>query len=242
MTTETPGEKPARESPANLLADTSRARLRSFGLGPYDLVLAMQEQLRVRRLADEIPDHWLVGEHPLVLTRGVRATEDDLLPEAAPSLATAPVFNIDRGGMTTLHSPGQLILYPIVKLAAGSISAGAFARVFLEGMRVWIHQEFGVETEIIAKRPGLFVDGRKLLSLGVSARAGVTMHGVALNMSNDLTLWRGVIACGEPEITPVSLTQILDRPVHPADSADALAVWLHSYWAYAAVLTELEGV
>lgn len=219
-------------APGDALADKSRARLDWFGLGPYDMILSRQEALRSRRLADEIPDHWLAGEHPLVLTRGVRAATDEPLPAAPSPLAAAPVFKIDRGGMTTLHSPGQLIIYPIAKLAAGSIGAGAFARALLETMRAWTLDEFGVAAQIEPGRPGLFVGGRKLLSVGVSARGGVTMHGVAMNLSNDLTLWNGLVACGDPDVRPTSVAALTGRAAAPIECAPSLARWLKDRWAY----------
>lgn len=231
---------------AALLADRRGARLRDFGLADYVAVLAMQERLREARLREEIPDTWMFGEHPTVVTQGVRAREGDLAGGGAGAtpvilvgpLAGAPVVKIDRGGMTTLHSPGQMILYPIVKLREGSLSAGRMAHALLEGMRRWVRDAHGVESEIPAGRPGLYVGGRKMLSVGISARGGVTMHGVAMNVSNDLRLWEGIVACGEPGTRPVSLSELLGRSVTPAEQRESIRAWLRDEWGYAEVVEE----
>jgi len=212
-----------------VLVDLDVAQWSPFGRGAYSDVLALQERLRERRRTAG-PDVWLVGEHPLVITQGVRARAEDFRPGPAPT--PAPVFRIDRGGMTTLHSPGQLILYPIVKLKAGSLAAGRFARLLLEGLARWLEDEFGITPEAPARRAGLFVDGRKLLSLGLSARSGVTMHGAALNCVNDLSLWDTIVACGEPATRPTSLTALLGRPVPPSELHPSLQAWLARYWGY----------
>lgn len=214
-----------------LLADHDRGRFLDFGTGEYARVLSLQERLRELRRDDSVPDHWLFGEHPATLTYGLRAAvaaPPDSAPEAPPAppnpeLAGAPVHYIDRGGLVTLHSPGQLVLYGIVRLADGSLGGGPFARALLAFMRDWTESAWGVATSIERGRPGLFVEGRKLLSIGISARGGVTMHGVAMNLCNDLALWEGLVACGEPGTRPVSLSELLGRRVAPADARESLS-------------------
>lgn len=218
----------------NPLKDRSRAVLRHFGLGAYEEILRAQQRVHAARLADLIPDTWLLGEHPTVITQGVRGSESDL-KSANTILGGAPVVKIDRGGMTTLHSPGQLILYPIVKLLTGSLGAGQFSRALVHGMQEWIAEEFKVESEHREGHPGLFVKGRKLLSVGISAREGVTMHGIALNISNDLKLWGGIVPCGAPDIQPVSLEELLSRKIGIAEQIPSLARWLKSQWRYKSV-------
>lgn len=223
---------------ASLLADRSRATFVPFGTRDYGEILALQERLRDLRAAGAAPDAWLFGEHPTVLTQGVRAGEGDVA--AAGPLAEAPRFRVDRGGMTTLHSPGQLILYPIVALAEGSLGAGAFARALLAFMRGWIRDRWGVEAETPPGRPGLFVGGRKLLSVGVSARRGTTMHGVALNVRNDLSLWSGIVACGEPGTRPTSIAELLgeERAGSPADAAHSIREAIRADWGYETMETD----
>lgn len=216
---------------ASQLSDNSRARFAALGLVPYRRALERQTEARELRLADAIPDEWLFLEHPLVITRGVRGGPEDLL--VAPGEGAPPeVVEADRGGMTTMHNPGQLVLYPIVKLAAGPLGAGRFSRELVAFMRGWIREEFGVATEAPEGRPGIYHKGRKLMSIGISARGGVTMHGVALNMNNDLEDWRRIIPCGDPGARPVSMSAILGREVRPADQSASIMNFIKSYFAY----------
>ncbi len=227
---------PAKENFARELEQRDSARLISFRLGEYRTILAEQERLHAERVADRIADSWLVGEHPLVITQGVRAAESDLPMPETPA-ASAPVFQIDRGGMTTLHSPGQLIVYPIVKVNGGSLAAGRFSRALVQAFRIWIVEEFGVRTEIHERQPGLYVGEEKLLSVGISLRHGVSMHGVAVNFRNDLSLWKGMVACGESGLRSTSLSLLLRKDLRPADQVPSLARWLRDVWSYARVET-----
>lgn len=219
------------------ILDRGRARLLNFGLGDYEQVLEVQEGLRRERKAGTACDTWLVGEHPVVITQGVRGVPQDVLPGAG-SVGKAAVVQIDRGGMTTLHSPGQLIIYPIVKTKGGSLAAGKLARALLDAMRRWVSDRFGVDTEIPSGRPGLFFGGKKLLSIGISVREGISMHGVAINLCNDLSLWDRIVACGEAGTTPITLSEILGTKVEPAGQIDSLADWLEKTWGYEAVQME----
>lgn len=213
----------------SVLSDRSAVILRDFGCGSYGEVLQRQDSIREDRQADRIPDTWLVGEHPLVITQGVRGIGEDVRNSQGTSAA---IFSVDRGGMTTLHNPGQLIVYPIVRVEGGSMAAGRFSRALLAAMRQWIEHEFGLLASVRRGHPGLYVEGRKLLSIGISVRGGVSMHGVALNMCNDLSDWSSIVACGEAEARPVSLSEVLDRRVQPADQVQSIGRWLAETWGY----------
>ncbi len=226
---------PVVSSLSQILALLESARILDFGLGEYHRILGLQELLHTQRLANEISDVWMIGEHPTVITQGIRGTAEDLVP-SQPSMAFSetaiPIVTIDRGGMTTLHNPGQLIVYPIVKLTHGSLGTGKFARSIVVMMKEWIAAEFGIQAEQRSGHPGLFAEGKKLLSVGVSGRGGVTMHGIALNMCNDLEPWRRIVACGEPDIAPVTLTQLTGREIKPSNQTESLARRIRETWGY----------
>lgn len=234
---------PASSSTLRLcpLEDRARANFVDFGLGSYEEVLELQGLLRWARGENRIGDVWLAGEHPTVITQGVRGKSDDVIGPVGragdePSSQSSPrVFLIDRGGMTTLHSPGQLILYPVVKLGGGSLAAARFSNALLRSMRDWIGSRFGVASEKISGSPGLYVGGRKLLSIGISVRGGISMHGIALNLSNDLGLWSSIVACGEPEMKPISIAEIAGQRFEVRDQMGPLAEWLAEVWGYTEV-------
>jgi lipoate-protein ligase B len=219
---------------AGILQDRRAARIENFGLSEYGRILERQTRLRAARLRDETPDVWLYGEHPFVITQGVRGREEDLNIES--NLADGvEIFAIDRGGMTTLHSPGQLIVYPIVRVNGGSLAAGKFAHALLELMQGWLAHEFGIQAESIPRRPGLYIGGDKLLSIGISVRDGISMHGIALNMSNDLALWKTIIPCGDPSTRYTSVSAILEKVIEPK-------ACIESFGAYLARIAEYEDL
>jgi lipoyl(octanoyl) transferase len=218
------------------LVDRTRVRLIDFGLGDYGEVLALQESLRESRRKDAVPDTWLMGEHRTVITQGVRGREADVL--GGRGGGGVDVVWVDRGGQTTLHSPGQMILYPIVKLGGGSLAGPRMTHALLEGLRAWLIATHGVEAEIPRGRPGLFIGDRKLMSIGISVRGGVSMHGIAMNLCNDPALWDRIVACGEPGTRPVTLSELLGRRIEPKAQGESIGQWLREAWGYAEVVTE----
>jgi lipoate-protein ligase B len=230
-------EAPSREEiRARVLDAPALARLIPWGLRDYKDVLALQERLRDARRADAVPDCWLAGQHPTVITQGARGGAADLLDAAdADAGARYPVYKIDRGGMTTIHVPGQLVLYPIVKTLPGLVAQGRLARALLATVRDWLLGLSGVRLEIPKGRPGLFWGERKVAAIGLSIRQRVSMHGIAINLCNDLAPWRAIVPCGEPGTRPATLTEAAGRPFAPEDLLAAMPDWLRRAWGYDAV-------
>lgn len=224
----------------NCIESPAAAVLHPWGLAEYGEILRLQEELRKARMEDEISDTWLVGEHPDVITQGVRSSDADLTPAVTPQTSgesrPTPVFTVDRGGMATIHSPGQLVIYPIVRIRGGSMSAGRFSRELLDRTQTWLGDAFGVNAEMHKGSPGLYAGDRKLASIGISARGGITMHGIAINFSNDLEIWDSIVACGDAAIRPITLTELAGRTIHPSDQIESLAGWLRESWGYASVV------
>jgi lipoyl(octanoyl) transferase len=211
-----------------VVAEPARARLHAWGLRDFGEILALQEKLRAARREGLIPDTWLAGEHPTVITQGVRGSAADLL--ATPAW---PVFKIDRGGQTTIHTPGQLVIYPIILTHPGLLSQARLSRALLAATRDWIAEQTGVALEIHKGRPGLFSkDGQKAAAIGLSIRGGVSMHGIAINLCNELASWRAIIPCGEPETQPVTLSELAGRRIAPDELISHLPDWLRDTWGY----------
>lgn len=213
-----------------VLAEPGVARLAPWGVLEYGAVLAMQERLRAQRQADSIGDVWLAGEHPTVITQGVRGAAADLVQPGA-----LPTFTIDRGGQTTLHNPGQLVIYPIVRTQGGVLAQARVSRALLATVAAWLKALGGVALEIPRGRPGLFLEGRKVAALGISIHGRVTMHGIAINLCNDLSPWQSIVPCGEPETRPATLSEVTGRRYEPAELVARLPDFLRDYWGYEAV-------
>jgi lipoate-protein ligase B len=174
-----------------------------------------------------------------VITQGVRGREADLVLNANAGI---PIHRIDRGGMTTLHNPGQLVIYPIVKTHEGLLAQARLARVLLENAADLIEQVSGVRAQIERGRPGLFVGKRKLAAIGISIRGRVSMHGIAINLCNDLAPWQWIIPCGEPSTRPVTLSEVVGKKIEPAMFIERLPEWLSGSWGYGRTIMEPRAI
>ncbi len=176
-----------------------------LGLLPYSDALAIQGQLRERRQAEEIPDTLLLLEHPPVYTRGRRSGAEDL-PFADEHYRTQgiDVVDVDRGGKLTYHGPGQLVGYPIMRIQ----DVGRYLRTMEEAIVTTLAEE-GVQARSRHEEgidyTGVWVADRKIASIGVHVARGVTTHGFAVNVVNDLAPFSDVIACGLPDVRMTSL-------------------------------------
>jgi lipoate-protein ligase B len=170
------------------------AELECIDLGRTAYRKAWEEQRRrvEERHAGRVGDALLVVEHEPVITVG-RGTKGGFL---AGGSAPVDVFEVERGGQATWHGPGQIVVYPIVKLAAGRRDLHAWMRV-LEQAVIDTVADCGLATDRRPGATGVWVDGqRKLCSIGVAARRWVTWHGLALNHDPDLSQFAAIQPCG----------------------------------------------
>lgn len=191
--------------------------LRSQGsvLVPYAGAWEFQKQLVERRVADAIPDTYLFVEHPPTITRGrglqKKPGSDDEL-RAVPMEAVPPgteYFEIERGGDLTWHGPGQLVVYPVVKLDGTGFGpnhdVGAFLRKLETVFGGWLAMQ-GLLTESRESATGIWTaagdrPARKIASIGIAVRKWVTYHGIGLNLANTLDGFQAISPCGfAPEV------------------------------------------
>lgn len=178
-----------------------------LGLMEYRAAYALQERVRAARQSGEIGDTLLLLEHPPVLTRG-RRTEKGELPmgEAWYLSQGIDVVDVDRGGRLTYHGPGQLVGYPIM----GVTDVLAFVRTMEEAIVSALVEE-GLEARARADEgpdfTGVWVQDRKIASIGVHVAKGVTTHGFAVNADNDLQPFGYIVACGLPDVQMTSLSK-----------------------------------
>lgn len=189
-----------------------------LGTIPYHDALDLQREIRARRLAGELPDVLLLLEHPPVYTHGRRSDPSELaLGEDFYRARGIEVVQTDRGGRVTYHGPGQLVGYPIMRV--GDI--GAHLRT-IEAAIVAALAEEGIEARSrCAEGPdytGVWVEDRKIASIGVHVSRGVSTHGFALNVDNDLEPFTWIVACGLPDVTMTSIGREL--ALDPAPSME----------------------
>jgi lipoyl(octanoyl) transferase len=177
----------------------------NLGTVRYPDALAIQEHVRARRQAEEIPDTLLLLEHPPVYTRGRRSGAEDLpLGEDLYRAKGIEVIDTDRGGKLTYHGPGQLVGYPImrihdVQLHLRTIEQAIVVALAREGIQARSRHSEGIDYT------GVWVAGRKIASIGVHVARGVTTHGFAVNVHNDLEPFSWVLACGLPDVSMTSI-------------------------------------
>ena len=180
--------------------------VRTLGLRPYEEVWALQRKLVYERSGGTAPDTLLLVEHPPVYTRG--ASSKQPVPPGLPH----PVHDVERGGDLTYHGPGQLVGYPIFHLESRGLRPRSFLRsieeVLIEALR-----PLGVEAGRLRGFTGLWCGGKKLVSIGVAVREGVSFHGFALNVNVDLAPFRLIHPCKLEPAQMTSLQQVLGRPV-----------------------------
>lgn len=204
------------------------------GTVPYRDAWDLQLQLAERRGAGEIPDVLLLLEHPPVYSRG-RRTKPEELPMGASwyEAQGIEVLDTDRGGLVTYHGPGQLVAYPIVDLGPLGDDVHEYVRG-LERVMIGSLAEHGVGAQTIvgltgvwtegpAPVPGLIGAAKKIGSIGVHVSKGITTHGLAVNVDNDLQPFEWVIPCGIEGVSMTSIAREGGREASVAAFGDTVA-------------------
>jgi len=193
-----------------------------LGVVEYREALALQERVRAARQADAVPDTLLLLEHPPVYTRGRRTLDGELpLGEGFYRERGIDIVDVDRGGKLTYHGPGQLVGYPIMRISdviayVRTIERALVAALAAVGIDARARPDEGPDFT------GVWAGERKIASIGIHVAKGVTTHGFALNVDNDLTPFGWVVACG---LQGVAMTSVLaergdDAPGLPALRAE----------------------
>ncbi|CAM3188765.1 lipoyl(octanoyl) transferase LipB [Prescottella defluvii] len=205
-------------------------------LGSIDYMAAWDRQrdLATTRADDVGPDTLLLLEHPAVYTAGRRTA-----PEDRPADGT-PVIDVDRGGKITWHGPGQLVGYPIVKLAE-PVDVVSYVRR-IEQALITVCTDLGITCGRVEGRSGVWlpaslIDGnwlpeRKIAAIGVRVQRGVAMHGFALNCNSALDGFDNIVPCGITDAGVTSLSRELGRDVTVDDVTPEVTV---------AVMAALDG-
>jgi lipoyl(octanoyl) transferase len=180
---------------------------------PYEEGLSLQRAVHQSVVSGASPDTVILLEHQSVYTAGKRTS-----PDERPSDGT-PVIDVDRGGKITWHGPGQLVGYPILRLAEPIDVVGYVRR--LEGVLIDVLAELGVEGRRVEGRSGVWVGPPgfedKIAAIGIRVAEGVTMHGFALNCSNSLEPYSKIVACGIRDAGVTTVSRVLGREVRPVD-------------------------
>jgi lipoyl(octanoyl) transferase len=171
------------------------------GLVPYEEARALQRRIEAARQAGRVADVVLLLEHPPVYTKGRRTQPSELgMGEDWYRMQGIEVCETDRGGAVTYHGPGQLVGYPIVSLKPYGDHVHEYVRR-LERLMIDSLAVYAIPAEVIDGLTGVWVgggppEGRKVGSIGVHVSRGVTTHGFAVNVNNDLQPFEWIVPCG----------------------------------------------
>ncbi|MGD7003186.1 lipoyl(octanoyl) transferase LipB [Corynebacterium halotolerans] len=203
----------------SIRASSAPLEIRHLGEYGYQEAWQLQAEIAAQRARGEIGDQVLVLEHPSVYTAGKRTQPEDLPTNGLP------VIDVDRGGRITWHGPGQLVVYPILKLAE-PVDVVDYVRRLEEALIQVVRQTGVTAAGRIDGRSGVWVpahDGwadSKVAALGIRITRGVTMHGIALNCSNTLDYYGHIVPCGISDAGVTTLSRELGREVSVAEMTD----------------------
>ena len=171
-----------------------------LGLQPYTEVWQAMQDFTNTRGDDQADELWLV-EHPPVFTQGQAGKAEHLLVPG-----DIPVVQTDRGGQVTYHGPGQMVAYPLLNLRRLGLGVRQLV-THIEQSVVALLATYGIEAAAKPDAPGVYVDGRKIASLGLRVRRGCSFHGVSINVAMDLSPFLRINPCG---YNGLEMTQVGD--------------------------------
>ncbi len=243
---------------------SGRSPMRASWLGrvPYRSTYELQRSLSERRKAEEIPNTLLLLEHEHVFTLGRRADETHLVESAGLiEMRGAEVVDTDRGGEATYHGPGQLVAYPIINVRELKLGPVAYVRL-LEETIIKVLAEHGIRGHRVVGKSGVWIGGepgarpkketnptgRKIAAIGVRISGGVAMHGIALNVSTDLSYYSYIVPCGMPGLDMTSIYREIGKPAETEVIARAWAemfadiLFFDIDWVSASSLVDIQSV
>ncbi len=203
--------------------DTKRRRdvhVRRLGRMAYPEAMAVQDALLAEVIdRPEEPGALLVLEHDPVYTLGRGADEADLM--GAPARLGVPVFRVGRGGGVTFHGPGQIVIYPVVRLPGNGRNVERFIRS-LERAMVAACARFSVAARSVDGQTGVWTETGKIGAIGIGVKRGVAFHGLALNVSNRVDYFESVVPCRVPGMVVTTIEREKGGAVVFEEVAEAL--------------------
>ncbi len=176
---------------------------------PYEVALRLQQGSMQARAEGRIGDVMLLLQHPTVFTIGrFKGGEDIIVPPDTLAREGISVFRTNRGGGITYHGPGQLVGYPIVNLKENGLGVREYIRRLEEAIIMSL-LALGIQGYRVTGYPGVWASGKKVCSIGIHVSHYITMHGFALNVTNDLRYFEYIRPCGLQGEVMTSISELL---------------------------------
>jgi lipoyl(octanoyl) transferase len=193
--------------------------VRWLGRTEFAHALALQEELAAKKREDaSLEDQLLLLEHEPVYTIGRTPDRSSLL---GSTHLPHPVFSINRGGQATYHGPGQLMGYPIIDLRRCGQDLHKYLR-WLEQLLIDLLARYDIAAQRRESLTGVWVENRKIASIGVGVRHWITMHGFALNVCGDLSPFDHIVPCGINNVALTSMEKETKKSFTVAEVASTL--------------------
>ena len=204
-------------------------RVQWLGRIEFAHALGLQEKIVAKKRVDPSSnDELLLLEHEPVYTIGRTPDRSSLSStgrirrgEVGAAHLPHPLFSINRGGQATYHGPGQLMGYPIIDLRRCGQDLHRYLR-WLEQLLIELLGQYGIAASQRASLTGVWIENRKIASVGVGVRYWITMHGFALNVCGDLSPFNQIVPCGIDNVTMTSMEKETDDAFSVADVAEML--------------------
>ncbi|MCX6109396.1 MAG: lipoyl(octanoyl) transferase LipB [Proteobacteria bacterium] len=183
------------------------------GTMPYGEALALQQRLHAQVVTGEGTHVLLFVEHPPTLTLGKHSDLAHLsFSEDHYRMQGVELAHTDRGGQVTAHMPRQMVVYPILKLSTYRLSPKRYVALLEEGV-IRLLAAYGIDAQRDSDHAGVWVGKDKICAIGIRIKERVTLHGIALNVTNDLALFEQIVPCGITGRGVTSMAGLLNRTV-----------------------------
>ena len=186
----------------------------------YKDTLKIQKDLREQIALNKSDDSLIIVEHDHVYTLGKNANPNNILN------ANCEVVQTDRGGDVTYHGPGQLVIYPIFNLKKKNIGVKSYVQKIEKIIQLSL-DDFNIDSHVPFKETGVWTNNKKIASIGIHVSRGVTMHGLAINVTTDLSYFDHIISCGIQGVEMTSIEKELGKKIPMNDIKTAVVKYFN---------------
>jgi lipoyl(octanoyl) transferase len=168
--------------------------------------LKIQQDLQQQVAINRVNDHLIFVEHDHVYTLGKNANSNNILNDKCNVVKT------NRGGDVTYHGPGQIVIYPIFNLKKKNIGVKTYVKKIEEVIKLTL-ADFKIDSYVPYKETGVWTNNKKIASIGIHVSRGITMHGLAINVSTDLSFFDHIVSCGIKGVEMTSIEKELGKKI-----------------------------
>ena len=172
----------------------------------YNDTLKIQQDLQQQVAINRVNDHLIFVEHDHVYTLGKNANSNNILNDKCNVVKT------NRGGDVTYHGPGQIVIYPIFNLKKKNIGVKTYVKKIEEVIKLTL-ADFKIDSHVPYKETGVWTNNKKIASIGIHVSRGITMHGLAINVSTDLSFFDHIVSCGIQGVEMTSIEKELGKKI-----------------------------